>query len=129
MLQQATAWGCERLYLTSEPDNSAAHGTWLSLGFIKIPGDRSIDGVSVISNYKGPGKDRAVYELMIADLPEDLDDLPRDRPTWVICSNSHRASIAASLLDRAGIPVRLIGEGGVGEWRQRCAPVLAATRR
>jgi glyoxylase-like metal-dependent hydrolase (beta-lactamase superfamily II)/rhodanese-related sulfurtransferase len=61
-------------------------------------------------------------QTFLADLPVRLHDLPRDKPTWVICSNGHRASIAASLLDRAGIPVRLIGEGGVGEWRQRCAP-------
>jgi GNAT superfamily N-acetyltransferase len=63
--QQATSWGCHRLYLTSEPDNSAAHATWLSLGFTNIPGDRTINGVSVISDYKGPGKHRAVYELKI----------------------------------------------------------------
>ncbi len=63
--QQATAWECHRLYLTSEPDNSGAHATWLSLGFTNIPGDRTINGVCVISNYKGPGKDRAVYELKI----------------------------------------------------------------
>ena len=58
--------------------------------------------------------------LFVADLPGHLDDLPRDRPTWVICSNGHRAAIAASLLDRAGIPVRLVGAGSVAEWRQRC---------
>jgi glyoxylase-like metal-dependent hydrolase (beta-lactamase superfamily II)/rhodanese-related sulfurtransferase len=58
----------------------------------------------------------------VADLPARIEDLPRDRPTWVICSNGHRASIAASLLDRAGIPVRLVGAGSVAEWRQRCRP-------
>lgn len=57
----------------------------------------------------------------IADLPARLDDIPRNRPAWVICSNGHRASIAASLLDRAGIPVRLIAVGGVAECRQLCA--------
>ncbi len=71
-----------------------------------------------------PGSQRT----FLADLPAQLDGLPRDRPTWVICSNGHRASIAASLIDRAGIPVKLIGEGGVGEWRQRCTPALTATR-
>jgi glyoxylase-like metal-dependent hydrolase (beta-lactamase superfamily II)/rhodanese-related sulfurtransferase len=65
-------------------------------------------------------------QTFLADVPARLDDLPRDKPTWVICSNGHRASIAASLLDRAEIPVRLIGEGGVGEWRQRCTPAPAA---
>lgn len=63
--RQATVWGCRRLYLTSEPENTAAHATWLSLGFTNVAGDRIVDGISVISNYKGPGKDRAVYELTI----------------------------------------------------------------
>lgn len=63
--QQASTWGCRRLYLTSEPDNQAAGATWLSLGFTNVPGDQTINGVFVISNYKGPGKHRAVYELTI----------------------------------------------------------------
>ena len=57
--------GCRRLYLTSEPQNSTAHRTWLTLGFTNIPGDTTRNGVAVITNYKGPGKDRAVYELTI----------------------------------------------------------------
>jgi glyoxylase-like metal-dependent hydrolase (beta-lactamase superfamily II)/rhodanese-related sulfurtransferase len=58
--------------------------------------------------------------IFVADLPARLGELPSDRPVWVICSNGHRAAIAASLLDGAGIPVRLVGDGGVGEWRARC---------
>ena len=65
--QYAAGLGCKRLYLTSEPDNSAAHATWLSLGFVNVPGDRIEHGVSVLSNYKGPGKDRAVYELTMSN--------------------------------------------------------------
>ena len=57
--------GARRLYLTSEPDNTAAHTTWTRRGFVNIPGDRTIEGVSVINDYKGPGKHRAVYELLI----------------------------------------------------------------
>jgi GNAT superfamily N-acetyltransferase len=62
--RQAVAWGCKRLYLTSEPDNTAAHATWLSFGFTNVEGDLSEHGVSVVSNFKGPGKHRAVYELV-----------------------------------------------------------------
>jgi hydroxyacylglutathione hydrolase len=58
--------------------------------------------------------------IFLADLPARLAELPAGGPVWVICSNGHRAAIAASLLDRAGIPARLIGNGGVGEWRARC---------
>src|SRR5574341_918255 len=63
-------------------------------------------------------------QIFLADLPAHLGRLSRDEIHWVVCSNGHRASIAASMLDRAGIPVRLIGMGGVGEWRARCRPAL-----
>ncbi|MFU8852618.1 GNAT family N-acetyltransferase [Micromonospora sp. SL1-18] len=63
--RQGSRWGCQRLYLTSEPDNRAAHAAWLALGFVNVEGDSLVDGVFVISNYKGPGKHRAVYERLI----------------------------------------------------------------
>ncbi len=71
---QGAAWGCGRVYLTSEPDNTPAHAAWLSLGFVNVAGDRIDNGVSVVSDFKGPGKDRAVYELTLAPrtgLPPD----------------------------------------------------------
>jgi glyoxylase-like metal-dependent hydrolase (beta-lactamase superfamily II)/rhodanese-related sulfurtransferase len=60
--------------------------------------------------------------LFLADLPRQLGTIPRDHTTWVICSNGHRASIAASLLDAAGVPVRLIDADGVTGYRRHCAP-------
>lgn len=64
--------------------------------------------------------------VFLADLPEKLDELPEDKPVWLICSNGHRAAIAASLLDRQGVPVRLVGVGGVSEWRVKCRSLEAA---
>jgi rhodanese-related sulfurtransferase len=58
--------------------------------------------------------------VFVADVPGRLDELPRGEPVWVICSNGHRAAIAASVLDGAGVPVRCVASGGVGEWRVRC---------
>lgn len=63
---QAQTWGCTRLWLTSEPDNHAADAAWRALGWSNVPGDRQVDGVQVVSDFKGPGKDRAVYELLLA---------------------------------------------------------------
>jgi GNAT superfamily N-acetyltransferase len=57
--------GCDRLYLTSEPENADAHQTWLRLGFVNVPGDRVEHGVHVTADFKGPGRDRAVYELRL----------------------------------------------------------------
>jgi GNAT superfamily N-acetyltransferase len=60
---QAEKWDCERLYLTSEPDNQAAHASWTALGFVNVPGDHEVKGISIITDFKGPGRSRAVYEL------------------------------------------------------------------
>ncbi|RLK09481.1 acetyltransferase (GNAT) family protein [Micromonospora sp. M71_S20] len=62
---QGALWGCRRLYLTSEPDNGAAHRAWLALGFTNLPGDAVEQGVSVAHDYKGPGKHRSVYERQL----------------------------------------------------------------
>jgi glyoxylase-like metal-dependent hydrolase (beta-lactamase superfamily II) len=54
--------------------------------------------------------------LFVADLPAHLAELPRDRPITVMCRSGHRASIAASVLDRAGFDVRLVAQGGAPSW-------------
>lgn len=58
--------------------------------------------------------------LFIADLVGRLDEVPTDRPVWFVCSNGHRAAIAASLLDGAGGEPVLVGSGGVGEVQRLC---------
>jgi len=40
---------------------------------------------------------------------------------WTVCASGHRAAMAASLLDRAGIPVRLVTPGGVPDVLARAA--------
>jgi glyoxylase-like metal-dependent hydrolase (beta-lactamase superfamily II)/rhodanese-related sulfurtransferase len=63
----------------------------------------------------------------LGDLPAALRSLPRDEELWTACASGHRASIAASLLDRAGLRVRLVAQGGVPEWLARCYPQQPAT--
>ena len=46
-------------------------------------------------------------------LASRLDEVPRDRRVTVICQSGLRASIAASMLDAAGMDVRLMARGGV----------------
>jgi len=59
-------WGCRRLYLTSEPDNEAALRTWTALGFSNLAGDDTIGDICVTRDFKGPGRDRAVFELLLS---------------------------------------------------------------
>ena len=55
-------------------------------------------------------------QIFVADLADRLAEVPRDRPVTVLCQSGHRASIAASILDRAGFDVRLVARGGADDW-------------
>jgi hydroxyacylglutathione hydrolase len=59
-----------------------------------------------------PGAER----IFVADLPARLADLPPGTPVTVFCRSGSRASIAASLLDRAGVDVTLVAHGGASRW-------------
>jgi hydroxyacylglutathione hydrolase len=58
--------------------------------------------------------------LFVGDLPGRLDELPSGGEVWAICASGFRSAIAASLMDAAGVPVRLVGKGGVGDWLRTC---------
>lgn len=51
--------------------------------------------------------------IFVADLPAALGGLDRTSPWTVACKAGPRAAIAASILDAADIPVRLVARGGV----------------
>jgi glyoxylase-like metal-dependent hydrolase (beta-lactamase superfamily II)/rhodanese-related sulfurtransferase len=53
--------------------------------------------------------------LFVGDVGARIGEIPRDREVWTVCATGHRAAMAASLLDREGIPVRLVTPGGVPE--------------
>lgn len=53
--------------------------------------------------------------IHVADLPERVDELPRDRPMAVICASGYRASTAASILAATGRMVIAV-QGGVPDW-------------
>jgi hydroxyacylglutathione hydrolase len=61
--------------------------------------------------------------LHVADLPGRIEEL-RDMatPVYVYCRTGHRAAIASSLLDAAGIPVVSV-DGGFPDWAERGFPV------
>jgi GNAT superfamily N-acetyltransferase/ADP-ribose pyrophosphatase YjhB (NUDIX family) len=63
VIARARRWGARRLYLTSEPDTTIADAAWRRLGFTNLPGDTTVGDVQVISDFKGPGKHRAVHQL------------------------------------------------------------------
>lgn len=54
--------------------------------------------------------------IFVADLPDRIAQLPKGEPVTVFCRTGHRASMAASVLDRAGFDVTLVDEGGASAW-------------
>lgn len=55
-------------------------------------------------------------QIPLAELGDQLATIPRDGPVTVFCRSGRRAGIAASLLDAAGLDVRLIAKGGASDW-------------
>ena len=53
--------------------------------------------------------------MFVGDVGSLIEEIPRDRELWTVCASGHRAAMAASLLDRTGVPVRLVTPGGVSD--------------
>ncbi len=61
--QRARGWSVKRLWLTSEAENIGAMKLWRRLGYENVESDYQMDGVWLTCGLKGPGRDRAVYQL------------------------------------------------------------------
>ena len=107
--------------VTTMPDvfDEAARGSMPDLLDVRQPVEWARDGVI-------PGS-RTIF---VADLLGRLAELPRDHELTVVCKSGGRSSIAASILDAAGIPVRFVAHDGALGWPERFAalPALAARR-
>lgn len=62
--------------------------------------------------------------LHIGELPQHLDEVPRNRPVTVICQSGYRAEIAASMIAATGREVIAV-QGGVADWMDRGLPVTS----
>jgi rhodanese-related sulfurtransferase len=83
---------------------------------VRAPAEWNDDGLL-------PGSE-TVY---VADLPARLsagDPIEGDDEWWVVCATGIRASLAASVLDAADVPVRLVARGGVIGWVERFEAAL-----
>lgn len=80
---------------------------------VRAPGERSarrIDGSESIP---------------CQELAERLDELPRDRPILVHCAGGYRSSLAASLMQRAGITQVSEIAGGLAAWEAARLPIAS----
>ncbi len=61
--------------------------------------------------------------LPVGDLPQRLDEVPRNQPVALICRTGHRAEMAASIIAATGCEVVVVGRGGVPDWAERGFPL------
>jgi rhodanese-related sulfurtransferase len=111
-------------------DASVGEGRAVRVLDVRAPSEWTDDGML-------PGSET----IYVADLPARLaagpgaltpraGALAPDEPMaadewWVVCATGIRASLAASVLDAAEIPVRLVARGGVIGWVERFEAALA----
>ncbi len=98
--------------------NALATGTIDASRLLDVRQDREWDAGHVAGS-----RHAFVGDLATAGEVPSLGLAPVDGrdPWWVICASGHRASVAASLLDREGVPVRLVAHGGVVRLLRTCA--------
>lgn len=51
--------------------------------------------------------------VFVGDVQDRLEEFRPDTPTTIVCASGYRSSMAASLLAREGVPVRLVARSGV----------------
>ena len=64
--------------------------------------------------------------VFVGELPERLDEIPRDRPVVVHCQSGARSAIAASVLSANGFDNVIDLPGGFAEWKGGDRPVDSA---
>ena len=67
------------------------------------------------------------HHIMAGELPQRLDEVPRDATVAVICGAGYRSTVATSLLARDGRKNLLNVIGGITAWRAAGLPVTDAT--
>jgi hydroxyacylglutathione hydrolase len=61
--------------------------------------------------------------IHITQVPEHLQEIPKDRSVYIFCGSGLRSTIAASLLQRSGWKDLAVILGGMAGWRSRRYPI------
>jgi glyoxylase-like metal-dependent hydrolase (beta-lactamase superfamily II)/rhodanese-related sulfurtransferase len=80
------------------------------------PSDAAVVDVRELDEF-GNGHVPGAVNLPQADLASRLDEVPRDRPVFVICQGGFRSLRAAQFLTQCGIPDVASVKGGTEAWR------------
>lgn len=82
----------------------------------------------VLVDVREPGEWRTVRAAGARHIPLDelarrVEELPKDRPVYLICASGNRSMVGAELLSRAGFKQPVNVRGGTGAWIRAGLPV------
>lgn len=85
------------------------------------------DGGALV-DVREPGEWRTVRaagarHIPLGELAHRAEELPKDRPIYLICASGNRSMVAAEMLRRAGFAQPLNVSGGTGAWIRSGLPV------
>jgi hydroxyacylglutathione hydrolase len=111
--------------LAARPDVARRHRRMDSAALARELGSRT---PPLVIDVRAPGEWEAGHIGGCQNLPLDqlaarLGEIPRDRPLVVSCQGGYRSSIAASLMERGGLPVGGDLIGGFSAWSAAGQPV------
>ena len=74
-------------------------------------------------NFQSEGRIAGAYNIYVGELPQHLDEIPRDRPLVVTCDAGFKSSLAASWLARNGYTRITNLLGGMQAWARAGFPL------
>lgn len=99
---------------------------WTPAQAVEMAQEGCVLDVRTVAERKAHGYIDGSLAIELGTLQKQLDQVPRDACVATVCRSGFRASIAASLLRRAGFQnVANIG-GGMEEWSQARLPVVSS---
>jgi rhodanese-related sulfurtransferase len=69
------------------------------------------------------GRARGARHIPLAQLPQQLEGLPRQAPVYLICRSGNRSHTAAAYLKKAGFERPINVRGGMLAWERAGLPV------
>lgn len=69
------------------------------------------------------GEITGAQHIHITQIPNHVDDIPRNRPVYIFCGSGLRSTIAASLLRRLGWENLTVVLGGIAGWNSITCPI------
>ncbi len=69
------------------------------------------------------GHARGARHIPLADLPNQIDQLPRSAPVYLICASGNRSAKAAAYLEKAGFDKPINVRGGTTAWSRAGLPI------